>query len=286
MYTATFAAMLVGSAFAAAGIDYSENGANWGETVPLCDTGLEQSPIDLHAKDEVVNDNMRVLGENYFNIPVDSAFSETDYGFKITWPEATRYNQSLTLERGDGETLSFTPLQFHWHAPSEHTIDGKLYDAEVHFVHTYSNSSLYAVIGVLFEVGDHSDFVDNLFECIDTRGTADATECDVTGFLGELDMTKFWSYEGSFTTPPCTEGVKWTVIRKVMTMSASQLKRFTENLADDPDFAGGNGNNRLTQPLNERTLYLARGDIGYQDGASTVMAGVATAVAALAALSF
>ena len=55
---------------------------------------------------------------------------------------------------------------------------------------------------------------------------------------------EFWSYPGSFTTPPCTEGLNWIVAKKIQSISVAQLKEFTTGLTSDPSFAGGNGNNR------------------------------------------
>jgi len=63
--------------------------------------------------------------------------------------------------------------------------------------------------------------------------------------IDSLDEEEFWSYNGSLTTPPCTEGVKWTVMRKVQPISQKQFEDLTA-LAD---------NNRELQPINSRTLY-------------------------------
>ena len=118
------------------------------------------------------------------------------------------------LNFADGTKSVFSPLQFHFHAPSEHSVDGKLYDLEVHFVHLYKESGdLGAVIGIFFdkeEGGDYeSEFLNNLWD------GGDEVVIQVESFLRNVDFSEYWNYPGSLTTPPCTEGIKWTVIKDV-----------------------------------------------------------------------
>lgn len=88
-------------------------------------------------------------------------------------------------------------------------------------------------------------------------------------------MTKYWSYNGSLTTPDCREGIKWTVIEEVQNISKEQLKVFTDLINAKTD---DKGNFRNVQQLNQRTLYYS--------GATHLLAGVATAIAATALLTF
>jgi len=67
------------------------------------------------------------------------------------------------------------------------------------------------------------------------------------GFLQTLNLDEFWSYDGSLTTPPCTEGVRWSVLKTVQPISAAQLKVFSDVWKSNPTWAadnGGEGNNR------------------------------------------
>jgi len=75
--------------------------------------------------------------------------------------------------------------------------------------------------------------------------------------LSTLDLTDFWSYDGSLTTPPCTEGIKWSVLRNVQPISKKQLKRFTDLWSGNMDYAEGKGNNRVIQPLNGRKVFMS-----------------------------
>lgn len=151
-------ACLASLAFAASGVyDYNEFGDDWGDSFPLCKNGREQSPIDLNGPGLRANDLISIAGFEYQNY--DSV--------KVTRKQHTIISDftdgELDLTFGDGSSDTFVPLQFHFHAPSEHTVDGKSYDLEVHFVHKYKDTGdLGAVIGVFFDTSVGGD-TDNFF---------------------------------------------------------------------------------------------------------------------------
>ena len=120
-----------------------------------------------------------------------------------------------------------------------------------------------------------------MFTAIQGKGLSSPPKVPLRDFLSRIDMSEYWSYKGSLTTPPCTEGLKWSVIKQVQPISKAQLQKFTQYLADKSDFAGGNGNNRVVQPLNDRKLYIAA-----ETGASSIAASLAFAATAIAALTF
>lgn len=113
-------------------------------------------------------------------------------------------------------------------------------------------------------------------------------ENTLTAFFESVDFSEYWSYPGSFTTPPCTEGVRWSVVKDVQPISSTQLNEFTKYWAGNLSFAGGKGSNRATQPIHDRTLYLSDDLLlrGVNDGATSVTAFGAAVVAAIAALAF
>jgi carbonic anhydrase len=146
----------------------------------------------------------------------------------------------------DGE--HFELVQYHFHAPSEHTIDGKHAPLEVHFVHK-SNAGNLAVIGVLTEEGEHDPLWDPILAAL-PDGPGD--ERHLEGL--ELDIEelqplplRYFRYEGSLTTPPCTEGVHWIVMAEPRHVSPEQIQAITSHLLE---------NNRPTQPLGNREISL------------------------------
>lgn len=166
----------------------------------------------------------------------------------------------MELTFDSGNKSEFKLAQFHVHAPSEHTYRGDYFDLEMHFVHTYLDGSLGAVIGVFFdrEKGGDGDnlFIDQLNSIWTGTGTSRTNQkVNVQAFLQTLDYSEFWSYDGSLTTPPCTEGIKWSVLKSVQPISDAQLTRFRDLWAGNAAYGGGAGNNREIQPLHGRTVY-------------------------------
>lgn len=139
-------------------------------------------------------------------------------------------------------------------------------DLELHVVHTYPDGSLGAVIGVLFDqveggMGDNL-FLNQIEPILNTPPNQKKTTGPVSllGLLDSLDTKEFFSYDGSLTTPPCTEGIKWSVLCDVQSISPAQIKLFNDLWMDNANYAAGKGNNRVVQPLNERDLCLATPD--------------------------
>lgn len=182
---------------------------------------------------------------------------------------------------------SYHSLQFHFHSPSEHTFDGKNYDLEMHIVHSNADGSALSVIGVVFDqraggIADN-DFLATLISCKDCNSTTNKTmwtptAADAEALLGRLDKTKLFNYEGSLTTPPCTEIVEWNVINDPQPISTSQLQFFQRKWSGNQTYAKGRGNNRQPQPINTRTIY-------YYGGASESSALHSLFLSVIAALS-
>jgi carbonic anhydrase len=79
--------------------------------------------------------------------------------------------------------------------------------------------------------------------------------------LSQINFRDFYNYPGSFTTPPCTEGINWFILKEIQTISKAQFDSFNRLWAGNATFADGNGNNRLVQALGERTLIKSKYNI-------------------------
>ena len=190
-----YGAAIIAATATAGPADYSQNGANWGETVALCKDGREQSPINLFVEGAETNGAMKLLGmSGYkdFELPSDMVEkSATKVQAMIPVESAGEF----TLQLDDmTENVTFRNLQFHFHAPSEHAVDNELYDLEVHFVHLYKDvsqdpdgDSLAAVIGVFFDRSagtEDNEFLEELWE-----SKNGATDVDVQSFLDKVDFS-------------------------------------------------------------------------------------------------
>ena len=137
--------------------------------------------------------------------------------------------------------------QFHFHHPSEHTLDGAHYPLEVHFVHHGPTGAL-LVLGVLVTEGAPNPALRVLFDHL-PHGH-DATRLSIDPELLIPADRHYLTYDGSLTTPPCTEGVTWIVLATPITASAAQIQAFSALFPH---------NNRPVMPLHGRRL---RGNLG------------------------
>lgn len=125
--------------------------------------------------------------------------------------------------------------QYHFHAPSEHVIGSKTFPAELHFVHVRDDGRI-AVMGVLLEEGAANPAFQSI---LDNVSATAATHKKDTGIvinpksLLPKDISHFYTYAGSLTTPPCSEGVSWYVLAKPVTVSAGQISQLEALYADN-----------------------------------------------------
>ncbi|KAH8602344.1 carbonic anhydrase [Bisporella sp. PMI_857] len=185
----------------------------------LCRTGTQQSPINLPAKSLAVkhtptfNYKKTIFGD-LFNAGRGPAFNLKS---NIT------DNPSLTF---DGETVYLKG--WHMHTPAEHTIDGVQSRAELHLVHANADNHERAVVGIRVDIGrTKSAFFQQWVQRLpglQDKSTV-ALEVNIAAALAEVDYLKgYWTYQGSLTSPPCTEGLRWFVASKVLSVDNEQMK--------------------------------------------------------------
>ncbi|MFM8592769.1 MAG: carbonic anhydrase [Chloroflexota bacterium] len=204
----------------------------WGELSPefaACRTGEQPSPLSLIVTDGVDEPEMTIVQAP----TAGGMLVNNGHTLQVNLPEGN------TLILGDRE---YELLQFHMHTPAEHEVDGVLYPLEIHLVHRNDEGQL-AVLGVLLKEGDENPALTQVLTDVPEAGAERslAEPVDVAALL-PADRNAF-QYAGSLTTPPCSEGVTWTVFEQPMTVSAEQLAAFRALYPM---------NARPVQPLNDR----------------------------------
>lgn len=208
---------------------------HWGELNPefsTCATGKNQSPINLT--------NM-----------VKADLPEIKVNYKLGGNEVLNNGHTIQVNYAPGSTIvidgrSFELKQFHFHSPSENTIEGKSFPMEAHFVHVDKDGNL-AVIAVMFEPGKHNAELEKAWAKMpDAEGEKyELNEAVDASSLLPRDYA-YYRFNGSLTTPPCSEGVNWIVMKSFDTASKEQLEKFVHALHHN--------NNRPINPLNARIV--------------------------------
>ncbi|MDQ7786368.1 MAG: carbonic anhydrase family protein [Thermodesulfovibrionales bacterium] len=208
--------------------------ANWGKLKPeyaLCGTGNAQSPINIDKTYKTALDSI--------------AFSYKQTPLKIV---NNGHAIQVNCEPGSSvmiDDAKFELLQFHFHAPSEHTVQGKFYDMEMHLVHKNQSGDL-AVVGVFMKKGQPNKIIqvlwDNLPTEVNKENVVQGISVDASSLLPK--DRGYVHYYGSLTTPPCSEGVNWSVIKAPIEVSEEQIQKFRTLMGLD--------NNRPVLPVNKR----------------------------------
>lgn len=221
------------------GYSGSEGPAHWGELNPefaACKTGHHQSPINIvHAQSA----DLPAIQFEY----KPSALRIINNGHTIQ----INYAPGSFIRVGDKR---YELKQFHFHHPSEETIKGKRFPMEAHLVHSDAAGNL-AVVSVLLEEGDANPLVETLWglapKTAGPEKSDDNQQIDAAGLL-PADRSYF-TFAGSLTTPPCTEGVSWFVFKSPVTISKKQVETFAEIYPYDE---------RPTQSLYGRTVLQSK----------------------------
>jgi len=191
---------------------------HWGNLDPAystCSLGKTQSPINITG---AVPADLPKLEQDYVSAPL--AIIDNGHSVQINYPVGSQ----LVV---DGH--AYTLKQFHFHHPSEEHIDGKAYPLVAHLVHADADGHL-AVVAVLFDLGAPNPLIDTLWKNIPSeKGKAQSlpdVKIDVADLLPA--SRGYYTFAGSLTTPPCSEGVAWYVLKAHSTISKEQLAAFAK----------------------------------------------------------
>jgi len=287
----------VATSHTAAGHWNYTNPAIWSTEFPTCG-GTEQSPVDFDNT-LTANNNLTpgvastLTFAGYTGTMPSWSYKNNGHTLQATPSDVTSTGYSISAPNNSsrcttcGATITYNLQQYHFHAPSEHTVNGNAFDMELHFVHKYTNTTdntdHYAVIGILINsdttpnaadaatnlisipgIGNNSSLTNVVDQILtDLTGAAidavvpatSATLADPSQILTDIAMAQantttlgHFNYQGSLTTPPCTEAVdEWLVINTPVKIADATLQNF---------LAVYSNNARPAQPQGTRTFTL------------------------------
>lgn len=219
------------------GADGPDHWAGLSPAFAPCASGHAQSPVDLAGA-------------------VTAAAREYRFDYAAQPPTVTHNGHTVQVNHPAGSTLtidgeSFALLQYHFHTPSEHTLDGVRHPMELHLVHR-GDSGL-AVLGVLIRAGREHPAYGALSANLPTEageeraGVFPLNPLALLSAPGQALRSPVYRYAGSLTTPPCAEGVRWHLLAEPVELSAEQIARFQQAMGM---------NSRPVQPLHGRAVVL------------------------------
>ncbi|RXH55489.1 carbonic anhydrase [Granulicella sibirica] len=218
-----------------AGADGPEHWSQLDPANSACALGHMESPIDLRGAKRVA------LPELTFDYhPAEWKIVDNGHTVQVIVPPG-----SSMISSGHRYEL----VQFHFHHPSEEAIAGKHFDMVIHMVHKDADGHL-AVVAVLLADGDNNAVIQKLWDSLPK------SENEVKPVAATLDPTQllpvahgYYTFEGSLTTPPCTEGVRWFVMKSPLKISVAEEQAFAKLFPN---------NARPLQPWNGRTVQVSK----------------------------
>jgi len=201
-----------------------------------CGLGKKQSPIDINDNSALKNSHVNGIRFAYHSAPL--FVNNNGHMISVNIPQ----NNKNEFYIGKQE---YELLQINFHAPSEHKIDGQFSKMEIQFFHATPSGKL-AIVGVLVTINVKGKDNPEFQKILDiANGVGSLSSTIKPAKLLPSNKKSFYTYAGSFTTPPCTEGVDWYVLRYPLEVSATQVTAFQQLYF---------GNVRTTQDLNGRTV--------------------------------
>ncbi len=191
---------------------------NWGtlsSDFDVCQSGISQSPVNLES---AVDADLPDLKINYKDSPL--RIVNNGHTIKVNYQPGS----FLTL---DGEPYEL--LQFHFHHPSEHKVEGVALPMELHLVHKSQKGAL-AVIGVFMKQGEVNPALQKIWQAMPMKESREKTISNVNINASDLlpEDRDYYRYFGSLTTPPCSETVNWIVLKEPVEISSPQVNKFAK----------------------------------------------------------
>ncbi|KAF4146236.1 Eukaryotic-type carbonic anhydrase [Phytophthora infestans] len=220
--------------------------AQWADHYPTCG-GSRQSPIDITT----------TTGGSLATRSL--AFSGECANFNLTQATDTFVASVVGGScAASANGASYSMAQLHLHAPSEHTLDAKPLDGEVHFVHSNADGSALMVVGVFLQVAN-TDTTDpwmvSVLDGMEAVTPAAATTMNLGLYANVVNTNavRTYNYPGSLTTPGCDEIVDWWVVQQPMSISSADFTRLQTQLKE-LSVTDNSNNARPVLPLNGRTV--------------------------------
>ena len=216
-----------------------EGPAEWGTLSPefaMCKLGKHQSPIDIRGAKTA---DLPPIKFDYKPSPL----KVIDNGHTIQ----VNYGPGSSIDVGDAR---YELVQFHFHKPSEEKVDGKSHAMVAHLVHRNADGKL-AVVAVLLDKGGASELIDSIWKNLPKEKESEALVENVTVDATRLlpDNKGYYTFQGSLTTPPCSEDVTWLVLKTPVKIADSEIAAFGKLYPM---------NARPTQALNGRAIEATR----------------------------
>jgi carbonic anhydrase len=249
--------------------NYNSQGSDWGG---VCKTGQAQSPVNIDSTKTVCVRHGEEAARAH----------RIDFHYADNVANTTLIHTGNTLKvKGDLGYVTiggcnpcngqeYRVKQFHFHTPSEHTIDTQgnktgAYAMELHIMHQKVGSTGLndiVAVAILFYVQPDGGFPNGFLDNINWNNLPKA-KGQKTALTGGVNLRKldeatkkaeYYTYKGSLTTPPCTESVTYFVMKTPLGITQAQLDTVQTLFQKNAAFAKGNGNARVVQPLNNRQI--------------------------------
>ena len=206
-----------------------------------------------------LNEDFKICKSGKFQSPINIIPTKDIYIKPIIFNYNTQSNKlinnghtlQVNIQKGSKISINqkdYELKQFHFHTPSENNINSKSFPLEAHYVHTSKDGKL-AVVAIMFKEGDENKTLKKIFSKlplkINSTTSLKLSSSDIRDLMPR--NREYYKFMGSLTTPPCTQGVKWNVLKTPVSISKEQIKQFFDVF--------GHSNNRIIQHSNNRIIY-------------------------------